>query len=80
MERRWIHAFLKVNCRQPYSGIELRSPIPFPTVITVILSAPYGGARGIMVIIIRNRHGDPSSNSEQGYLHFHIVLILMGNT
>ena len=29
-----------------------------------------GGARGVMVIIDENGHGDTSSNSERGCLHF----------
>ena len=46
----------------------------------------YGSTCDIMVIIIGNGHGDPSSNSGhgdpssnsgQGYLYFHIVILLM---
>ena len=37
-----------------------------------------GGARGIMVIVVGNGHGDTSSNPEQEWLHFHIALIPLG--
>ena len=30
----------------------------------------YGGARGVMVIIVGNGHGDSSSNPERDWLHF----------
>ena len=30
----------------------------------------FGGTNGIMVIIIGNGHGDPSSNPGHGCLHF----------
>ena len=30
----------------------------------------YGGARGVMVIVVGNGHGDMSSNPEQDCLHF----------
>ena len=29
-----------------------------------------GGARGVMVIVVRNGHGDTSSNPERDWLHF----------
>ena len=29
-----------------------------------------GGARGVMVIVVENEHGDPSSNPGQDWLHF----------
>ena len=29
-----------------------------------------GGARGVMVIIVRNEHVEPRSNPELGYVHF----------
>ena len=29
-----------------------------------------GGARGVMVIIVGNGHGDKSSNPGRGWLHF----------
>ena len=29
-----------------------------------------GGARGVMVIVVGNGHGDTSSNLGQGQLHF----------
>ena len=34
------------------------------------LSNQGGGARGVMVIVVGNRHGDTSSNPGPGYLHF----------
>ena len=30
----------------------------------------FGGAHGVMVIVIGNGHGEPSSNPRQGCLHF----------
>ena len=30
----------------------------------------YGGARGVMVIFVGNRHGDTSSNPGRDWLHF----------
>ena len=30
----------------------------------------HGGARGVMVIIVGNGHGDPSSNLRRGCMHF----------
>ena len=30
----------------------------------------YGGARGVMIIVIRNGHGDTSSNPGRDRLHF----------
>ena len=30
----------------------------------------YGGARGVMVIVVGNGHGDTSSNPERDWLHF----------
>ena len=38
------------------------------------------GARGVMVIVVRNRHGDSSSNSEQGCLHLHRTNTIWKNT
>ena len=32
-----------------------------------------GGARGVMVIVVGNGHGDTSSNPGQDWLHFHIA-------
>ena len=29
-----------------------------------------GGARGVMVIVVGNRHGDTSSNPGRDWLHF----------
>ena len=34
------------------------------------INTPYGGARGVMVIIIGNGHGDTSSNPGRDWLHF----------
>ena len=33
-------------------------------------SCDFGGARGVMVIVVGNGHGDTSSNSGKGWLHF----------
>ena len=30
----------------------------------------YGGAHGVMVIVVGNEHGDTSSNPGQDWLHF----------
>ena len=30
----------------------------------------YGGARGVMVIVVGNEHGDTSSNPGRDWLHF----------
>ena len=30
----------------------------------------YGGARGVVVIVVRNGHGDTSSNPGRDWLHF----------
>ena len=38
----------------------------------------FGGARGVMVIVVGNRHGDTSSNPGRDWLHFIIALILLG--
>ena len=35
-----------------------------------ILIFPLGGARGVMVIVVRNGHGDSSSNPGREWLHF----------
>ena len=35
-----------------------------------ISSSHNGGARGVMVIVVGNEHGDTSSNPGQGWLHF----------
>ena len=32
--------------------------------------APFGGARGAMVIVVGNGHGDTSSNPGRDWLHF----------
>ena len=37
-----------------------------------------GGARGVMVIVVGNGHGDTSSNPGGDRLHFHISLIPLG--
>ena len=36
------------------------------------------GARGVMVIVVGNWHGDTSSNPGRDWLHFHIALIPLG--
>ena len=36
----------------------------------VIISRQMGGARGVMVIVVGNGHGDTSSNPGRGGLHF----------
>ena len=44
----------------------------FITHITSVISKKYiyGGAYGVMVIIIENGHGDTSSNPGRDWLHF----------
>ena len=37
-----------------------------------------GGARGVIVIVVGNEHGDTSSNPGRDLLHFHIALIPLG--
>ena len=37
-----------------------------------------GGARGVIVIVVGNDHGDSSSNPGRDSLHFHIALIPLG--
>ena len=37
-----------------------------------------GGARGVMVIVVGNGHGDMSSNPGRSCIAFHIALILLG--
>ncbi len=44
-----------------------------------VVSIFSGGARGVMVIVVGNEHGDTSSNPGQDCFAFHIVLILLGN-
>ena len=41
----------------PHPEFDLVSPITFPAIITVTISA-----RGVMVIVVGNGHGDTSSN------------------
>ena len=38
----------------------------------------FGGARGVMAIVVGNGHGDTSSNPGRDSLHFHIALIPLG--
>ena len=47
-----------------WPGIEHRSPGP------LVNNLPTGGARGVMVIIVGNGHGDTSSNPRRDWLHF----------
>ena len=35
-----------------------------------VISIIYGGARGVMVIVVGNGHGDSSSNPGRDWLHF----------
>ena len=35
-----------------------------------LVSATYGGSRGVMVIVVGNGHGDTSSNPGRDWLHF----------
>ena len=42
------------------------------------VSDKFGGARGVMVIVVWNGHGDTSSNPGRDWLHFHIALIPLG--
>ena len=35
-------------------------------------------ARGVIVIVVGNEHGDTSSNSGRGLIDFHIALIPLG--
>ena len=37
-----------------------------------------GGARGIIIIVVGNEHGDPSSNPGRKLTAFHIALIPLG--
>ena len=55
--------------KNPRQKIELVSPISFSTTISVcncllwiIMSSSLRGARGVMVIIVANGHGDTNSN------------------
>ena len=34
------------------------------------LTSAFGGARGVVVIVVGNGHGDTSSNPGQDWLHF----------
>ena len=45
--------------------------------IEIIFYIFHGGARGVMVIVVGNGHGDSSSNP--GLIAFHIALIPLGN-
>ena len=38
----------------------------------------FGVARGVVVIVVGNGHGDTSSNPGRDLLHFHIALIPLG--
>ena len=38
--------------------------------ITILLLSVVGGVRGVMVIVLRNEHGDTSSNPGPERLHF----------
>ena len=38
----------------------------------------FGGACGVMVIVVGNGHSDTSSNPGQGLIAFHIALIPLG--
>ena len=40
------------------------------TILTVISQYFCGGARGVMVSVVGNGHGDTSSNSRRDWLHF----------
>ena len=41
----------------------------------VVYSLVFGGARGVMVIVVGNEHGDTNSNPGRGLIAFHIALI-----
>ena len=43
------------------------------------LSLIIRGARGVIVIVVGNEHGDTSSKSWTRLIAFHIALILLGN-
>ena len=36
----------------------------------IVISEFYGDARGVMVIVVGNGHGDTSSNPRRDWLHF----------
>ena len=75
----WFTTFLKLSeqCEiQPQSGFEIELLYPFPTMITVtLLYTSFGGARGVMVIVVGNGHGDTSSNPQRDWLHLGKVWI-----
>ena len=50
-----------IDCRNREVG-EIR--------IMFIIYKTFGGARGVMVIVVENGHGDTSSNPGRGWLHF----------
>ena len=42
-----------------------------PTIVSMFTSSTVdGGARGVIVIVVGNEHGDPSSNPGLDWLHF----------
>ena len=42
-------------------------PVKKKSIITGVIT---GGARGVMVIVVGNEHGDTSSNPGRDWLHF----------
>ena len=62
-----VYNALLLNCIKPEVEIIFRKYQNRNRSTSLILT---GGARGVMVIIVGNGHGDTSSNPGQGWLHF----------
>ena len=46
---------------------QLKPKLPL---VTYTIKENFGGARGVMVIVVGNGHGDASSNPGRDWLHF----------
>ena len=65
-----LHVSEKTIRRNVHEDIVLLSDWFFLWLIDWLIKWLIGGARGVKIIVVGNGHGDTSSNSRRGWLHF----------
>ena len=65
-----IYAWPSQKMLSPFNIFQIRVPLASSQELSYIKQIFYGGARGVMVIVVGNGLGDTSSNPGRDWLHF----------
>ena len=67
MKTQWIHTY----CNEHLQLVNKYLPLKIYTSYIIYFTVKsFGGAHGVMVVIVGNGHGDTSSNPGRDWLHF----------